>query len=109
MPRYDYKCKSQGHIFEVTQSYYDEAVAICPKDGSEAKRQFSVPHVIYKGSGFYTTDYGSSGNPKSSNGSEKTGTDNKKNKKNKSDNPKNDGSPNSKKVSPSKSKKPGKE
>lgn len=61
MPRYDYKCEAKGHVFEVTQSYSDDPIAFCPDDGSKAERQFSVPHVIYKGSGFYTTDYKNNG------------------------------------------------
>lgn len=70
MPRYDYKCEKNGHIFEVVQGFNDEAVAFCPDDGSESVRQLSIPHVIYKGSGFYTTDYKSNGsNGSSSNGS----------------------------------------
>ena len=69
MPRYDYKCVKNGHVFEVIQGFNDEPVAFCPEDGSKSERQLSVPHVIYKGSGFYTTDYKSSGsNGSSSNG-----------------------------------------
>ncbi len=62
MPRYDYKCEANGHVFEVTQGFNDEPVAFCPEDGSKAERQLSIPHVIYKGSGFYTTDYKNNGN-----------------------------------------------
>ena len=71
MPRYDYKCEANDHVFEVTQSFTDDPVAFCPEDGSKAERQFSVPHVIYKGSGFYTTDYknGGSSSRSDSNGS----------------------------------------
>lgn len=69
MPRYDYKCEANGHVFEVTQSFSDDPVAFCPKDGSKAERQFSVPHVIYKGSGFYTTDYKNNGSSSGSSSS----------------------------------------
>ncbi len=68
MPRYDYKCEANGHVFEVTQSFNDEPGAICPEDGSKSQRQMSIPHVIYKGSGFYTTDYKNSSSS-TSNGS----------------------------------------
>ena len=68
MPRYDYKCEANGHVFEVTQSFNDEPGAICPEDGSKSERQMSIPHVIYKGSGFYTTDYKNSSSS-TSNGS----------------------------------------
>lgn len=69
MPRYDYKCEANGHVFEVTQGFNDEPGAICPEDGSKAERQLSVPHVIYKGSGFYTTDYKNNGNSSGSSSS----------------------------------------
>lgn len=68
MPRYDYKCEANGHVFEVTQGFNDEPGAICPEDGSNSERQLSIPHVIYKGSGFYTTDYKNSSSS-TSNGS----------------------------------------
>ena len=60
MPLYDYKCAS-GHIFEEMQSFSDEPTATCAECGSQATRQLSVPMVLYKGSGFYTTDYGRNG------------------------------------------------
>ena len=60
MPLYDYKCEN-GHVFEVMQSFSSEPVATCDDCGSSAKRQLSVPMVLYKGSGFYTTDYGRNG------------------------------------------------
>lgn len=78
MPRYDYKCEAKGHVFEVTQSFSDDPVAFCPKDGSKAERQFSVPNVIYKGSGFYTTDYKNNGNSSGSSSSSDSGSDSDK-------------------------------
>ena len=75
MPRYDYKCEANGHVFEVTQGFNDEPVAYCPEDGSKGERQLSVPHVIYKGSGFYTTDYKNNGNSSSSSSSASKGSD----------------------------------
>ncbi len=81
MPRYDYKCEACGHVFEVTQSFSDDPIAYCPEDGSKAERQLSVPHVIYKGSGFYTTDYknnGSSSRPSKSSSSEESSSTKKK-------------------------------
>ena len=65
MPLYDYKC-ANGHIFELLQSWSSDRVATCAECGESAKRQMSVPMVLYKGSGFYTTDYARNG---SSNGS----------------------------------------
>ena len=64
MPLYDYKCEN-GHIFEELQSWSSEPITICDDCGASAKRQLSVPMVLYKGSGFYTTDYGRNGSASS--------------------------------------------
>ncbi len=60
MPRYDYRC-TNGHQFEEMQSFSSAPVATCGECGSTASRLPSVPMVLYKGSGFYTTDYGRNG------------------------------------------------
>ncbi len=60
MPIYEYKCEN-GCVFEEIQSFSSEPVAICHDCGIPARRQLSVPMVLYKGSGFYTTDYGRNG------------------------------------------------
>ena len=57
MPRYDYQCNSCENVFEVKQRFTDEPVANCPICDSPARRKFYAVPVIYKGSGFYTTDY----------------------------------------------------
>ena len=59
MPTYVYKCTNNGHIFDLIQKFTDDPGAECPTCGSESRRQITSPTVIYKGSGFYTTDYGS--------------------------------------------------
>jgi putative FmdB family regulatory protein len=69
MPTYVYKCADNGHIFELIQKFSSEPRADCPTCGSQSRRQISAPTVIYKGSGFYTTDYGSGSGSKTSNGS----------------------------------------
>ena len=66
MPLYDYKCEN-GHVFEEMQSFSSEPIATCGDCGTSAKRQLSVPMVLYKGSGFYTTDYGRNGSASRSN------------------------------------------
>ena len=58
MPTYDYVCKKCRHRFEEVQPFSSEPVAACPNCGGGAQRQFTVPVVVYKGSGFYTTDHG---------------------------------------------------
>ena len=66
MPFYDYKCEN-GHIFEEIQSFSADPVATCGDCGASAKRMLSIPMVLYKGSGFYTTDYGRNGSGSRSN------------------------------------------
>jgi putative FmdB family regulatory protein len=60
VPTYDYECKKCRHRFEEVQPFSSEPVATCPNCGGRAARQFTVPVVVYKGSGFYTTDNGRS-------------------------------------------------
>ena len=58
MPRYDYQCVSCGHEFELRQSFKEAGAGTCPSCSGEGRRVFHAVPVIYKGSGFYTTDYG---------------------------------------------------
>jgi len=60
MPTYEYECQKCGHVFDEFQSISAPPVAVCPVDGcgGEAKRRFSPgAGFIFKGSGFYITDY----------------------------------------------------
>jgi putative FmdB family regulatory protein len=66
MPTYDYTCSKCRHRFEEVQPFSSEPVAVCPECGGKSQRQFTVPVVVYKGTGFYTTDHGRSSNGKSS-------------------------------------------
>ena len=78
MPTYVYKCVENGHDFDLVQKFSDEPGADCPECGSASTRQVTVPTVIYKGSGFYTTDYGSgrpSKNGKSASEKSESGSD----------------------------------
>ena len=59
MPVYDYQCCSCNYHFEMKQGFDDDPVAICSKCQGEARRLFNAVPIIYKGSGFYTTDHGS--------------------------------------------------
>ena len=56
MPVYEYKCKNCSYQFELKQSFNDNSIVTCPRCGSNAKRIFSPVPIIFKGSGFYTTD-----------------------------------------------------
>ena len=58
MPRYDYRCTSCGDEFELIQSFSEAGTGSCPVCSGAGQRVFHAVPVIYKGSGFYTTDYG---------------------------------------------------
>ncbi len=57
MPIYEYECTSCGHRFEVKQRFSDEPVATCPECGNSVRRLLYPAGIIFKGSGFYVTDY----------------------------------------------------
>ena len=56
VPIYVYKCSRCHFQFERKQGFDDEPLAICPKCQGQAKRVLHPTPVIFKGSGFYTTD-----------------------------------------------------
>ncbi len=58
MPRYDYRCADCQHEFELVQSFSEAGSGVCPVCSGAGRRLFHAVPVIYKGSGFYTTDYG---------------------------------------------------
>ena len=63
MPNYDYKCETCGHQFEVFQSMNDDKLTDCPLeecDGSVKRLLGTGGGIIFKGAGFYETDYRSS-------------------------------------------------
>jgi putative FmdB family regulatory protein len=57
LPIYEYRCRN-GHVFDVTQSMSDDPVDKCQVCGAPVERVFHPVAVHFKGSGFYTTDYG---------------------------------------------------
>ena len=60
MPTYEYRC-ARGHAFDVFQKMSDEPVATCPECGEAASRIVSGgAGFLFKGEGFYITDYRSS-------------------------------------------------
>lgn len=57
MPTYKYK-REDGTTFEIKQSIKDDALEECPETGQKVKRVISGGGgVVYKGDGFYVTDY----------------------------------------------------
>jgi len=59
MPTYDYRCDACGHAFEKFQSMTAEPVKTCPDCGKNKARRLigTGAGVIFKGGGFYETDY----------------------------------------------------
>ena len=59
MPTYEYECKSCGHSFEKSHSMTAEPIKICPKCHKKSVNKLisSGSGIIFKGSGFYATDY----------------------------------------------------
>ena len=58
MPTYQYRCKTCGHEFEEFQAISDDPITVCPKCTGETHRVISGGvGLIFKGSGFYITDY----------------------------------------------------
>ncbi|MEO8399195.1 MAG: FmdB family zinc ribbon protein [Ignavibacteriaceae bacterium] len=58
MPTYDYVCNNCGYKFELFQKMSDEAIKECPKCKGNVKRLIGTgAGTIFKGSGFYQTDY----------------------------------------------------
>jgi putative FmdB family regulatory protein len=61
MPTYEYECPD-GHRFEKFQKMTDKPRAKCPTCGKTATRKISGgAALVFKGSGFYITDYGKDG------------------------------------------------
>ena len=58
MPHYDYQCEECGHVFEVFQGMNDPLLEKCPQCPGKVRRLIGAGSgLIFKGSGFYITDY----------------------------------------------------
>ncbi|MBO8125806.1 MAG: zinc ribbon domain-containing protein [Firmicutes bacterium] len=75
MPTYEYNCPNCGK-FDVFQKISDDALKTCPTCGANVVRVINGgTGVIFKGTGFYTTDYGSKKSLSSSKGEDKSSED----------------------------------
>ncbi len=64
MPTYEYECRKCGHCFEKFQSITAPPVKTCPKCRGRVARLLSGgAGIIFRGSGFYQTDYKQAGKP----------------------------------------------
>ena len=71
MPIYGYRCGTCGHEFEVLQKMSDAPLKTCPKCSGQLEKMVYAAGVVYKGSGYYSTDYtkgGKAASTASSNG-----------------------------------------
>jgi putative FmdB family regulatory protein len=76
MPTYEYQCP-EGHLFDKFQKMTDKPRAKCPVCGKTAARKISGgAGLVFKGSGFYITDYGKDGKgPRKADGDSKPAAD----------------------------------
>ena len=74
MPTYEYRCRECGHEFDEYQRMTADPLVVCPNCGKHALRRVmgTGGGIIFKGSGFYQTDYKKNGSSPS------TGTEKKK-------------------------------
>ncbi|MCH2179317.1 MAG: zinc ribbon domain-containing protein [Mariniblastus sp.] len=79
MPTYDYECDACGHTWELFQKITDDPVKKCPQcNKKKARRLFGTgAAVVFKGSGFYQTDYRSESYKKGAKADKKSNSDSK--------------------------------
>jgi putative FmdB family regulatory protein len=53
---YDYRCKACGARFEAWQKFTDDPISVCPTCSGPAQRVIHAAGIMFKGSGFYSTD-----------------------------------------------------
>lgn len=63
MPTYDYECRSCGHRVEVIHAMTAEGPTGCDRCGGPMRRVLHPAGIIFRGSGFYTTDSRSATTP----------------------------------------------
>ena len=57
MPIYEYQCENCADRFEIKQGMKDDPLTTCPRCGKRVQRLISSPAIMFKGSGWYVTDY----------------------------------------------------
>jgi len=84
MPTYDYECDHCGHSFELFQSISEPVKKKCPKCGKpKLRRLFGTgAALVFKGSGFYQTDYRSESYKKAAESDKKSTSETKSEGKN---------------------------
>jgi putative FmdB family regulatory protein len=87
MPTYDYECSKCKHTWELFQSITAKPVKKCPECGKQSARRVIGPGaaILFKGSGFYLTDYRSDSYKKAAEADKKSGDTSGKETSSKSD------------------------
>ncbi|MEW6231420.1 MAG: FmdB family zinc ribbon protein [Chloroflexota bacterium] len=57
MPIYEYECQTCGIRFEKKQRVHDQPLSRCPGCGNQVRKVLHPVGIVFKGSGFYSTDY----------------------------------------------------
>jgi putative FmdB family regulatory protein len=57
MPIYTYRCENCGVQFERHQKFSDQPLTRCPECGKNLRKVYTPVGIVFKGSGFYTTDH----------------------------------------------------
>ena len=78
MPIYEYECGLCGFCFERKQRFDEEPVARCPKCQGKTRRVIHSVPIVFKGSGFYTTDSRKGGNTEVKKGKEELPSEGKR-------------------------------
>ena len=77
MPIREYKCKDCGNYIEVIQGINEKPLEKCEQCGGKLEKLISNSSFVLKGSGWYKTDYSSSGGSESGNKTKKSKEENK--------------------------------
>lgn len=59
VPIYEYECEVCHHTFEAIQKFSDEPITACGRCSGPVRRLLSPPALVFKGTGWYATDYAS--------------------------------------------------
>ncbi|MBM3145291.1 MAG: zinc ribbon domain-containing protein [Chloroflexi bacterium] len=71
MPIYTYRCENCGVQFDRSQRFSDDPLSMCPECEKETLRKVFLPvGIVFKGSGFYSTDHRSSSSVRTSSSNE---------------------------------------
>lgn len=74
MPIYTYRCKNCGVQFDIQQKFTDQPMTRCPECNKKTLHKVFQPvGIVFKGSGFYSTDHRSPSGASRASGSSKTG------------------------------------